>query len=72
MDTGEAQGRPIDADPPGAEALEVRRRRYREARFAGFTFAEAELFADSDMDVGLLRSLVAHNCPLDLMRRILL
>lgn len=45
------------------ELLEVRRRRYKEARRAGLTIPEAKLFADSDTDVGVLRRLVALQCP---------
>lgn len=41
------------------EAREVRRRRYKEARRAGLSLVEAELFADSDVDIGVLRNLVA-------------
>lgn len=54
------------------ELLEVRRRRYKEARRAGLTIAESKLFADSDADVGVLRFLAAHDCPLDLLPRIIL
>jgi hypothetical protein len=52
------------------ELLEVRRRRYREARAAGLSMAEARLFADSDQDVGLLRRLVAGGCDPHLIARI--
>lgn len=50
-------------EPLSDELLEVRRRRYQEARRAGLTIPEAKLFADSDADVGLLRRLVATGCP---------
>lgn len=40
------------------EARSVRRNRYKEARAAGLSFAEAELFADSPVHVGLLRACV--------------
>jgi hypothetical protein len=52
---------------PSDELLEVRRRRYQEARSAGLSIAEARLFADGDQDVGTLRRLVAGKCPPDLI-----
>ena len=54
------------------EQLEVRRRRYREARQAGLSIAEAELFAGSDTDTGDLRRLVQAGCPPGLIARILI
>lgn len=54
------------------ERLEVTRRRYKEARRAGLTLVEAQLFADSDADVGWLRWLVEHQCAVELIRRIVL
>jgi membrane-associated PAP2 superfamily phosphatase len=48
------------------------RRRYREARRAGLTIVEAQLFASSRADIGQLRRLVAADCPPDLIRRIML
>jgi len=64
-------------DPPDLpvlsdEALGVRRHRYRQARKAGLSFAEAHLFAASDADVGVLRFLAAKQCPADLIARILI
>lgn len=51
-------------DPPAApilsdEALLVRRWRYRQARKAGLSVAESELFADSRADIGHLRIMAA-------------
>lgn len=54
------------------EELEVRRRRYQEAREAGLSIAEASMFCDSDTDIGLLRKLVRDGCPRDLMVSIVL
>lgn len=54
------------------EELEVRRRRYQEAREAGLTIAEASMFCDSDTDIGQLRKLVAHGCPPAQIAQILL
>ncbi len=48
----------------------VRLRRYQEAVEAGFTDAEAELFADGGVDVGVLRRLVACRCPVGLLVQI--
>lgn len=54
----------------GDEAREVYRRRFREAREAGLSIVEAQLFADSDRDVGELRKLVAKGCPPEVLARI--
>lgn len=54
------------------ELLEVRRRRFQEARRAGLTFAEAELFASGHCDVGELRRLRAKGCPAPLIARIVI
>lgn len=54
------------------EQLEILRRRYTEARKAGLTIVEARLFAESDADVGELRRLVEHGCPIDQIRAIVL
>lgn len=54
------------------EALEVKRRRYREARHAGLSIAEATLFADSDSDVAILRKLVGFGCPAHQIARIII
>lgn len=54
------------------EGVEVYRRRYHEARRAGLTMVEAQLFADSATDIGLLRRLVKDGCPVDLIREIVL
>lgn len=62
-------------DPPLVlcdEALEVRRHRYQEARAAGLSIAEAELFADGDGDVGVLRKLVAGACDPAMIAAILI
>jgi hypothetical protein len=54
------------------EAQLVVFRRFREARKAGLTLVEARLFAESDVDVGLLRKLVAGGCAPALAARILI
>lgn len=54
------------------EALVVRRHRYKEARKVGLSFAEAELFAGSDADVGVLRKLARDGCSAELIARILI
>ena len=46
--------------------------RYKEARDAELTVVEAELFADSDADIGELRRLVKDGCPVEAIRRIVL
>ena len=46
--------------------------RYDQARDAGLTIAEAMLFASSDTDVGVLRKLVRDECPVGLIREIVL
>jgi hypothetical protein len=53
-------------------AVEVHRRRYDEAVHAGLTGLEAELFADSTVDIGQLRHLVALGCPPGLIARIVI
>lgn len=47
-------------------------RRFREARAAGLTRVEARLFAESDVDIGLLRKCVAGGCSPLLMAKVLL
>lgn len=54
------------------ERFEVIRRRYTEARLAGLTIVEAQMFADSEQDVGVLRKLVKAGCPVDQLRAIVL
>lgn len=49
----------------------IRRRRYREARKAGMNPADARWFAESKVDVGELRHLVALSCPSATLFRIL-
>lgn len=61
--------------PETGELDETRRvmvRRFREARLAGLTLVEARLFAESDVDIGLLRKLVAVGCPPRQIARILI
>lgn len=55
-----------------SESEKIRRNRRLEARRAGMTRAEAEVFADCDMDVGMLRKLVRGGCPPELLAWILL
>jgi hypothetical protein len=59
-------------EEPTDEQLEVRRRRYREARAAGLTIPESYLFADSEADVGWLRQLVRDGCDPHLIASIVL
>lgn len=47
-------------------------RRTREALAAGLSLAEARAFAHSGVDIGQLRWLVAHRCPVEQLRRIVL
>lgn len=42
------------------------------ARDADMSVCEARAFAHSGVDIGLLRWLVAHKCPPELIRRIVL
>jgi hypothetical protein len=55
----------VERDPyDGLTELQVViRRRCREAQDAGMTKVEARLFAESEVDVGLLRKLVSAGCP---------
>ena len=46
--------------------------RYREARRAGLTIVEARLFQDSEAKLDELRKLVAGECPVELIRKIVL
>lgn len=51
----------------------IRRNRRLEARQAGMSRAESEMFADCDnIDVGHLRELVRVGCPKELLASILL
>lgn len=54
------------------ELLEVRRRRYKEARKAGLSIPEALLFADGDTDLRWLRKLVEDGCDPALIANIVL
>lgn len=54
------------------EQRTVTRNRYREARQAGLTIVEAQLFADSDRDIGELRLLVAKGATVEQIRAIIL
>lgn len=60
------------AEPVDDELLEVRRRRYQEARRAGLSIVEAKLFADSGEDVGLLRRCVKNDWTPSQIARIVL
>jgi len=51
------------ADPRAWETEAVRLWRYRQARDLGLTVVEAQLFAESDADLSLLRNLRAEGCP---------
>lgn len=68
MDTEAVDQPPVPCD----EQLEVRRRRYQEARDAGLSIAEASLFAGCDTDIGQLRKLVAGGCPPETIAAILI
>ncbi len=69
-ESGEAQG--SQWDERAAESARVVRQRRREAMKDGMSLAEAQLFSESEIDVGELRHLVALACPADLLARILL
>lgn len=47
-------------------------RRYREARDAGWSRADAHTFSLSELDIGKLRELAAAGCPAPTAARILL
>src|SRR5690348_10670210 len=63
---------PPELPPLSDEALEVRRNRYREAKRAGLSIVEAEIFSSNGVDVGQLRRLVTKGCPVALIREIVL
>jgi hypothetical protein len=52
----------VELDPRVDERVAVYDHRLEEARQAGLTDLDAELFAGNDQDVGLLRRLVADGC----------
>lgn len=54
------------------EASTVYYNRYHEAKRAGLTVLERRLFAESDVDIGVLRRLAANGCPPDLIAQIVL
>jgi hypothetical protein len=54
------------------EDREVFLNRSAEAIRAGLSVDEARAFAHSGVDIGLLRRLLAEQCPLALIRRIVL
>lgn len=54
------------------ESDEVLRRRYLEALQAGLTGREAQVFAESNRDIGELRKCVAGRCSPKLIARIVL
>lgn len=56
---------------PSHEIKVIRRRRFEEARDAGLTLVEARLFAESDIDIGLLRKCVEAGCPAILLAKII-
>ncbi|RDI73324.1 hypothetical protein Gocc_2924 [Gaiella occulta] len=60
------------ADHLVGEALDVWRLRYRAARDAGLDPFDAELFASSSADTGLLRRLHANGCDPQLIAEIVL
>lgn len=59
----------VDAE---LEVAQVLRRRRREALAAGMSPVEARLFAESEIDIGQLRHLVAAGCPDSLLAKVLL
>lgn len=61
----------LDMFEPVDERVEVARRRYHEALDAGLSVAEANAFADSHADVGVLRKLVAAGCSHELIAKII-
>jgi hypothetical protein len=54
------------------EQLQVRRNRYVEARAAGLSIVEAQLFRDSGADVGWLRRCVANGWSAQQIRDVML
>lgn len=54
------------------EQTRVLRNRYAEALKAGLTAEEAWKYSESDRDIGELRQLVAGECPIETLRRIVL
>jgi len=63
---------PEDFPPDLTDAQRsLRRWRWKEARKAGFSFVEADLFADSHADIGELRRLKEKGCPAALIFQIL-
>ena len=54
------------------ERDEVLRRRYHEALAAGMCDQDADRFARSDTDVGLLRRCVKGGCPVALIPQVVL
>lgn len=54
------------------EEATVYLRRFKEARRAGMSRLEAQLFAESEIDVGELRRLVRLGCPAGMVAALLL
>lgn len=67
-------GRPIDVETAAepSEETVVRWNRYKEARRAGMSIVEAQLWADSGADVGLLRRCVTNGWTAEQIRDVLL
>ena len=68
---------PSQSEQPVEETLSPEERavqvwRYRQVRELGLDWLEARLVAESDVDLGLLRRLVARGCPPQLAVRIAL
>lgn len=68
----EAPRMTVEQDTEVDETEAVYRHRYREARDAGMSIVEAQLFADSDGDLAVLRKLLAAGCTPQMILRILL
>ena len=61
----------VQVEEPGGELYRVRQWRHKEALEAGFTIAQAHLYADSDADCGHLRELARRGCPPELIFKLL-
>jgi hypothetical protein len=62
----------LTAETMSTEQAVMWSRRLKEARRAGMTRIEARMFAESEMDIGELRRLVAKGCPPMLLAKLLL
>ena len=61
-----------EAEPLSKEEQQILLWRFAQGRRLGLSHVEARLFAESDADLGLFRSLVARGCTAELALRITL